>query len=121
MITTKFVRAAVTLVVVAVVAVVALEVHWSMDAKRDARHTADRAADAAAAAIAKGQSTLSARQTAEATASADHAQLVAFSIEPTGDVRVTVNAHAKSYLLKHFALTRSVSEVTVSESSSSPN
>ena len=117
MITTKFVRAAVTLVVVALAAVVALEVHWSMDAKRDARHAAGQAADVAREIMTSSRDSLAARHAAEVTAAGEHAQLVAFVIDPAGDVRVTVDARAKSYLLKHFSLTRTVSEITVTESS----
>ena len=117
MITTKLVRTAVTLVVVALVAVVALEVHWSMDAKSDARRTAGHAADAAYEVMTQRHDSLAARQAAEATATGEHKQLVAFTVETGGVVRVTVNTRAKSYLLKHFGFTRSVSDVTVTASS----
>jgi hypothetical protein len=119
MITTKLLRAVLILVVVVLLGIVAFEVKWSMDAKHDAKDTATRAADAAALVIAQHHDSLAARKAAEERAASEHTQLVTFSIETTGEVRVTVNARAKSYLLRHFSPTRSISEITVTGSSDS--
>ena len=121
MITTKIVRAVVVLAVVALLVIVGVEVYWSMTAKDDARKAAERAADNAFAIMSSGGDSLAARQAAEATATAEHTHLVAFVVDPTGVVRVTVNTRAKSYVLRHFGPTRSVSEVTVTESSTPPD
>ena len=114
MITTRLVRSALAIVIVAVLGVVALEVHWSMDAKSEARKAAGSAATAAAQELGSSHDSLRARQRAEATAAAGGTQLVAFTISPTGTVRVTVDRRAKSYILRRFGPTRSVSEITVS-------
>ena len=116
---TKVFRGLVVVVVVALVGIVALEVHWSMDTKNKARRAAMLAADEAALVMVRDHDSLKARHAAEQLAAANHTRLVSFSIEPAGSVRVTVNARAKSYLLRHFAPTRSISEVTVSGTSES--
>ena len=117
MITTKFIRAVVVVVVVGLVAVVALEVHWSLDAKHDARLAAGSAADAAADVMRSTHDSLTARHAAEVRAEVKKTHLVAFDIDGTGVVRVTVNARAKSYVLRHFGPTRSISEITVTAAS----
>src|SRR4051794_29585019 len=98
MITTRVIRVVVILVILAVAAVVALEVHWSMDAKSDARAAAAHAAALGARDLAATHDSLHARHAAEAQAQTDHTRLVAFSVENSGAVRVTVNTQAKSYL-----------------------
>src|SRR5258708_5288453 len=100
MITTKLVRVLVVGVIVAAAGLVALEVHWSMDTKHDARRAAVHAAGVAAQVLGQAHDSLAARHAAEVEASSAHTQLVAFTIETTGTVRVTVNARAKSYLLR---------------------
>ena len=103
-------------VILAVAAIVALEVHWSMDAKRDARTAAAHAAAAGAHDLATTHDSLHARHVAETLAADQHTHLIAFDIDATGVVRVTVDARARSYLLRRFGPTKSVSEVTVSAS-----
>jgi hypothetical protein len=112
-------RGVVVGVVIALVAIVAMEVHWSVNTKNEARRAATRAADEAAIIMVRQHDSVEARHVAEQVAAAGNTRLVSFSIEPAGSVRVTVNARARSYVLRHFGPTRSISEVTVSGTSDS--
>jgi hypothetical protein len=114
---TRVLRGAVVIVAIALVGIVALEVHWSMNTKNEARKAATNAAAEAAVVMVRQHDSLEARHVAEQVAANNHMRLVSFSIEPAGSVRVTVNARAKSYLLRHFGPTRSISEITVSGTS----
>jgi hypothetical protein len=112
-ITTRFIRTILVVVVVALVAVIALEVHWSMDAKSAARTQAKATAAAAAHELSATHDSLKARQVAEAQAAGGGTRLVSFTITDTNSVVVTLNRRAKSYILRRFPPTRSVSEITV--------
>jgi Flp pilus assembly protein TadG len=115
-ITTRLLRVAIVVVVLVLAGFIALEVHWSLDAKTHARHTADAAALAAAQELARSHDSLAARHVAEARSAVGPTRLVAFDIDATGTVRVTVSGHSRSYLLRRFGPARTITDINVTGS-----
>jgi Flp pilus assembly protein TadG len=117
-ITTRILRTVLLVVVLAVLVLAAVEVRWSMVERSRARRIARAAAGVALARLSADHDSLAARQDAEASARDAGAQLVAFTVLGTGGVRVTVSDHSKSYLLRRLPPTKTITEITVTETAS---
>jgi hypothetical protein len=112
MITARLMRLVGILAVLGAVAVLALEVHWSMSVRHQVRTAAAAAAAAGAREMHRSHDSLAARGAAESAAVARGVAFIAFTLEPNGDVRVTVSDDARSYVLRRISVTRPLTEAT---------